>query len=183
MFGQGRSREIRKTSPACADADRAEHVVRPEGFEPPTLGSVDRCSIHLSYGRNVRHKKHLRQALGISRTTETTTACRPMNLYPARTARSRSFGKALPESTSVERPPDTEPRLLLQRHVARLRDARLDQELFLSPDEAKSMADRPRPDYNHHGLHSSPSSAPPVDGAPRPRNRLGCDIAKGVVGL
>ena len=26
--------------------------VRPEGLEPPTLGSEDRCSIQLSYGRN-----------------------------------------------------------------------------------------------------------------------------------
>ena len=29
----------------------AEIKVRPEGFEPPTLGSEDRCSIQLSYGR------------------------------------------------------------------------------------------------------------------------------------
>ena len=26
-------------------------MVRPEGFEPPTLGSEDRCSIQLSHGR------------------------------------------------------------------------------------------------------------------------------------
>jgi hypothetical protein len=33
---------------------RQERVkVRPEGFEPPTLGSEDRCSIQLSYGRVV----------------------------------------------------------------------------------------------------------------------------------
>ncbi len=31
----------------------AEVQVRPEGFEPPTLGSEDRCSIQLSYGREV----------------------------------------------------------------------------------------------------------------------------------
>ena len=27
-------------------------MVRPEGFEPPTLGSEDRCSVQLSYGRS-----------------------------------------------------------------------------------------------------------------------------------
>ena len=27
------------------------HLVRLEGFEPPTLGSVDRCSNPLSYSR------------------------------------------------------------------------------------------------------------------------------------
>ena len=30
--------------------------VRPEGLEPPTLGSEDRCSIQLSYGRNYYYK-------------------------------------------------------------------------------------------------------------------------------
>ena len=28
-----------------------KRMVRPEGFEPPTLGSEDQCSIQLSYGR------------------------------------------------------------------------------------------------------------------------------------
>jgi hypothetical protein len=28
-------------------------LARPEGLEPPTLGSEDRCSIQLSYGRAV----------------------------------------------------------------------------------------------------------------------------------
>ena len=33
---------------------QTELTARPKGFEPPTLGSEDRCSIQLSYGRMVR---------------------------------------------------------------------------------------------------------------------------------
>ena len=33
-------------------------MVRPEGLEPPTLGSEVRCSIQLSYGRTPRYFKH-----------------------------------------------------------------------------------------------------------------------------
>ena len=35
----------------CIAATGERKQVRPEGFEPPTLGSEDRCSIQLSYGR------------------------------------------------------------------------------------------------------------------------------------
>ena len=34
----------------CGDVIASEQKVHPEGFEPPTLGSEDRCSIQLSYG-------------------------------------------------------------------------------------------------------------------------------------
>ena len=38
---------------------RWQGVVRPEGFEPPTLGSEDRCSCPLSYGRTpARASRH-----------------------------------------------------------------------------------------------------------------------------
>ena len=41
----------RRSLPACT---RRQFIARPEGFEPLTLGSVDRCSIQLSYGRKFR---------------------------------------------------------------------------------------------------------------------------------
>ena len=44
-------------------------MVRPEGLEPPTLGSEVRCSIQLSYGRARRYKNHVTRSL--SRTAAT----------------------------------------------------------------------------------------------------------------
>ena len=41
----------RGTKENPVNANTANKPVRPEGFEPPTLGSEDRCSIQLSYGR------------------------------------------------------------------------------------------------------------------------------------
>ena len=39
-------------APNATSTQWGEEKVRPEGLEPPTLGSEDRCSIQLSYGRN-----------------------------------------------------------------------------------------------------------------------------------
>ena len=39
------------TDPDPVDFLGMVHLVRLEGFEPPTLGSVDRCSNPLSYSR------------------------------------------------------------------------------------------------------------------------------------
>ena len=41
----------RGTKENPVNANTTKQTVRPEGFEPPTLGSEDRCSIQLSYGR------------------------------------------------------------------------------------------------------------------------------------
>jgi hypothetical protein len=40
--------------PAMACEVVQECRIRPEGFEPPTYGSEDHCSIQLSYGRLLR---------------------------------------------------------------------------------------------------------------------------------
>ena len=40
--------------------------VRPEGLEPPTLGSEDRCSIQLSYG-DIRLSRGKRMVIDFSR--------------------------------------------------------------------------------------------------------------------
>jgi hypothetical protein len=49
------SRQFQERRGACQDdmrlIRRGYRKVRPEGFEPPTPGSEDQCSIRLSYGR------------------------------------------------------------------------------------------------------------------------------------
>ena len=41
-------------------------MVHPEGFEPPTLGSEDRCAIRLRHGREVHFENDLRISGGVS---------------------------------------------------------------------------------------------------------------------
>jgi hypothetical protein len=55
-----RSRGNRPTALQIVDEARRllRHKARPEGLEPPTLGSEDRCSIRLSYGRRLIRKCH-----------------------------------------------------------------------------------------------------------------------------
>ena len=43
----------------------AKKKVRPEGLEPPTLGSEDRCSIQLSYGRKLLFTNTLRRCSSV----------------------------------------------------------------------------------------------------------------------
>ena len=46
----GLPRTRRKERSELIRTDSEKNKVHPEGFEPPTLGSEDRCSIQLSYG-------------------------------------------------------------------------------------------------------------------------------------
>ena len=52
MLEEGKGRELLEMlEKALKENGPADKQVHPEGFEPPTLGSEDRCSIQLSYGR------------------------------------------------------------------------------------------------------------------------------------
>ena len=54
--GNERNSELAPTRDLAAQCDVTRNVLlRPEGFEPPTLGSEDRCSVQLSYGRLVAY--------------------------------------------------------------------------------------------------------------------------------
>ncbi len=53
-FGDAQINVLGKVSAPCLH----RKVARPEGVEPPTLGTEIRCSIQLSYGRPIKIKKN-----------------------------------------------------------------------------------------------------------------------------
>ncbi len=46
-----RKNAIYATKKGLSEVNRKALKARPKGFEPPTLGSEDRCAIQLSHGR------------------------------------------------------------------------------------------------------------------------------------